>query len=344
MTRREVLVAGVAGITAAAVPNFMIPNPKPKVRVIRTATDKFDLVMSKGAKLRILQLTDTHFGAPTPDERVKDLKSQALIREMIATHQPDFLFHTGDFINNDKTRPEFGAIPFMNSLELPWSVVFGNHDHPDGRPGQKSLDEYYGSLGSASVGYAERLGVQGRDYCFRIDLRVEKVKPFASIFAFNTGNGDVGMKVNEFQTQWFLKQIADDKSKGVQTPIYVMQHIPTVEFRDLFNQNLATGRRGENVCFEQDNGEIFTHYVNSKRVRAMFCGHDHVNDYIGVMKNISLVYGRCSGYSGYGDWERGSRIIDIDTSTGSGHTKVVLGKSAHEKPEWSQTMKESSLG
>ncbi len=48
-------------------------------------------------------------------------------------------------------------------------------------------------------------------------------------------------------------------------------------------------------------------------VVAMFCGHDHVNDFYGHYYGISLYYGRKTGYGGYGPapLQRGARVIEI---------------------------------
>ena len=343
MTRRELIQASLATAASMALPSFVLADTKKQVQVVRKANDHFELLLPNKPKLRIMQIADTHFGSANDLARAKDAHSHRLIRELIETHQPDYIFHTGDFINNDQDYPEYGSIDFMNELGIPWSVVFGNHDHPDGSPGQKSLDQYYSSLGKANVGFAEKQN-GGRDYCYRIDLKHRRGKPVASLFAFNTGNHDSGMKVSDTQSLWFDHQIEADKSAASESPIYVMQHIPMIEYRDLFAQKLAIGRQGEGVCFEQDKGEIFAKYVASKRVKAVFCGHDHVNDYLGQMSGVSLIYGRCSGYSGYGDWERGARLIDIDTKTGHATSRVVLGKAQHEKPEWAKTLTESTIG
>ncbi len=340
MTRRDFLRAGVATGVSLAMPHFIFAQETHGPKVVRTATDRFELVLPKQPRLRILQIADTHFGTPNPINRLKDKSSYTLIKELVATHKPDYVFHTGDFINNDNENVEWGAIPFMDDLGVPWSVSFGNHDHPNGKKGQKSLEEYYATLNNSVVGYAER-SAGARDYCYRVDFRVEGQKPFSSVFAFNTGNPASGMKVNDTQTQWFLNHMDADKSANVQTPVLVMQHIPTIEYKDVFDQKLAVGRQGETVCFEIDKGEIFNQYVNSGRVRAIFCGHDHVNDYIGELKKVKLVYGRCSGYSGYGDWERGARLIEVDTATGRGTSRVVLGKAEKEKPEWRSTLTDS---
>lgn len=339
MKRREFLAAGVA---AMALPRIGYSSPQSPARVVQVANDRFDVIAGNGPKFRILQLSDTHFGTPDDEERAENQRSYALIRELVATHRPDFVFHTGDFINNDKVQPEFDALTFMNSLGVPWAMVFGNHDHPTGEAGQKSLDDYYAALGGGTMGFAE--GKEGgREYCYRIDLRQDGKQPLASLFAFNTGGSAIPMKVSAGQTQWFLDQIAADKKAGVRTPVLVMQHIPTIEYKEIFEKKLAVGRRGENVCSEIDKGEIFRHYAESQRVRAIFCGHDHKNDYLGKLQGVTLTYGRCSGYAGYGDWERGGRIIDIDTTAGRATTRVVLARSAHEKPEWSKTLAEAGL-
>ncbi len=340
MTRRDFLGAGIATGIGLAAPRSLFADQTQKVRVVRTATDRFELVLPKRRRLRILQISDTHFGSPPEEKRAGDLKSQALIRELVETHRPDYIFHTGDFVNNDNDTPSFACIPFMNSLATPWSVIFGNHDHPEGKPGQKSLADYYAALDGAVVGFAERLG-GGRDYCYRVDIRVGLEKPFVSIFAFNCGNPGTGMRISEPQTHWFLNQMEVDRKVKAETPILVMQHIPTIDYRDVYDQKLTVGRLGEKVSFELDKGEIFSHYVASGRVKAIFCGHDHVNDFVGEIQKIKVIYGRCSGYSGYGDWERGARLIDLDTATGHGTTRVVLGMAEHEKPEWKVTIAES---
>ncbi len=57
-------------------------------------------------------------------------------------------------------------------------------------------------------------------------------------------------------------------------------------------------------------------------VIAVFCGHNHGNDYVGKFGDLLLCYGRLfvfayltvlrhTGYGGYGTWERGARIIEL---------------------------------
>lgn len=43
------------------------------------------------------------------------------------------------------------------------------------------------------------------------------------------------------------------------------------------------------------NTGLFAAAVEKGNMKAMFCGHDHLNDYYGRLNNIILGYGRCTG-------------------------------------------------
>lgn len=309
-----------------------------KVRAVRTGGDRFDLILRDPSQFRMLQLTDTHFGTPTDENRAKDLRSRRTIRRLVDEQKPDLVFHTGDFINNDREGVEFGAEGFMADLGVPWALVFGNHDHPRDKPGNISLDTYYGRLENSVSGFVSTPA--GRQYCGRIDVRGERGAPVLSLFTFNSGDPVTGMVVNQAQRAWFRAEMEADRSKEDSTPILVMQHFPTVEYKTVFEKLEAVGRQGEKVCFELDQGAVFGEYLATMRVKGIFCGHDHVNDYVGEHQGIRLVYGRVSGWSGYGDWQRGGRLVRYAPGSRAFRTKVVLPSGVVERPEWSATMVE----
>ena len=63
------------------------------------ATDHFELIFTpkQPRPLRLMQLADTHF-------RVGDDTTPATektLRRLIESEKPDFIIHTGDFVNND---------------------------------------------------------------------------------------------------------------------------------------------------------------------------------------------------------------------------------------------------
>lgn len=343
MNRREFLIASAASVATIAFPRLVFSRmPPAKSRIVRVADDRFELLIDGPRSARILQLTDTHFGTPKDANRLTDELTRKLIRKLVDEQKPDLIFHTGDFINNDTAGVEHSAIGFMNDLGTPWSMVFGNHDHGVAQ-GSLPLNEYYSRFENHATGfYASK--ESGREYCFRIDVKHGKGDPIFSIIGFNCGSPLTKMVVTDTEIAWLRKQLETDAKAGHRHPILIMQHIPTIEFKTLYAEKAAVGRQGETVCFEQDLGSVFEMYRASGRVRGVFCGHDHVNDYIGAHKEVRLVYGRVTGWSGYGDWQRGGRVIDLDLANRSAKTRVVLPSGAIEKPEWSTTFKDAGLG
>ncbi|MEI7986719.1 MAG: metallophosphoesterase [Armatimonadota bacterium] len=339
MNRREFLGGSAATLASLAMPNVTFPSSKPKVKVARLGEDHFEIIFNEDRPMRIMQLTDTHFGIPEPGRELTDNLTFKMIKSLVDQNQPDFIFHTGDYINNDKVNPRRKpALDLMNGLGTPWSLVFGNHDHSDGDPGSVTLDQYYGDLQNHAMGY--HTGADGkRSYCFRIDLKHGK-KPFATVFGFNCGGGEIPKVISAPQVAWFQAQLEADKKKKISHPILVMQHIPTLEYKLMHDAKEEVGRYGEAVCSEVDKGEIFSIYRDSGRVQGVFCGHDHVNDYVGVHQGVRLAYGRVTGWSGYGDWQRGCRMIEVNPKTQTSKTRVVLPAGVTEKPEWQITLKD----
>lgn len=45
---------------------------------------------------------------------------------------------------------------------------------------------------------------------------------------------------------------------------------------------------------------FFNFFLDHKNVNAVFCGHDHNNDFYGNYLGINLYFGRKTGYGGYG--------------------------------------------
>ncbi|CAH1421327.1 unnamed protein product [Lactuca virosa] len=53
--------------------------------------------------------------------------------------------------------------------------------------------------------------------------------------------------------------------------------------------------------------------VESGDVKAVFTGHDHLNDFCGELKGINLCYAGGFGYHAYGKagWSRRSRVVVV---------------------------------
>jgi hypothetical protein len=98
-----------------------------------------------------------------------------------------------------------------------------------------------------------------------------------------------------------------------------MLHIPVLQYDYVWQEELASGFKRETVCSWGENGSGLWHLQQLGTVKALFCGHDHVNDYSGSVDDIELVYGRATGHAGYGADEvrKGAKLITANATTGT---------------------------
>jgi len=85
-------------------------------------------------------------------------------------------------------------------------------------------------------------------------------------------------------------------------PSLAFVHIPPPEFLDVWDHTLANGSKGEHVCCPRANSGLVSAFREGG-VSAIYSGHDHNNDYIGMLPGepaMRLAYGRKSGYGSYG--------------------------------------------
>ena len=275
-------------------------------------TDHFEMLFTpaRPRALRLLQLTDTHFHPGDGSNQA----TEKLLRGLIERHQPDFVVHTGDFVNNDSGEAvDWTGLDVMNGLARPWTLCFGNHDYPRHEAeGSRPLDEVRQGMEQGFQGYAD--GPSGRHYCYRYDvLTGDEARPSACLFFFQVGYVE-GSK--DFGPATCLVRATNraDLEREVNAPIVIFVHIPLIEYDHLYDAGEATGEKGERVCFDSDTGASFEHFVQSRRVVGVFCGHDHVNNFHGLWRGIDLVYGRVSGWGAYGppSWQRGGRLLTLD--------------------------------
>lgn len=312
MDRREFLQTAGTGVAAVSLATSAMGDEKSKGKELvikRLESDRFmiDFSPESPRPLRILQLTDTHFGSPDAESKEEDKRSYAEITQLVKTHQPDFIVHTGDFINNDGgPLISFEAIEFFDDLGIPWTHALGNHDI-----GLRPVSQFRKLMKNASVG--EFKGPTKTEFAFRFDVTQNRATdPSFSIFCFDSGARSPGRKVSQPQIDWFDEQMKKDAKEGLKTPALAMIHIPVVEFEKLYAAKKYDGNFGERVCYDDDKGDTFSAFKRSGRIKGVFSGHDHQNDYHGLWDGIELVYGRVGGWSAYGDLPRGGRLIEID--------------------------------
>ncbi|KAK0582481.1 hypothetical protein LWI29_026084 [Acer saccharum] len=114
----------------------------------------------------------------------------------------------------------------------------------------------------------------------------------------------------KLQEQYMSKAAATDEDGPAPGLAYF--HIPLPEYAILESTNL-TGVKLEpgGISSASVNSGFFTTLVAAGDVKAVFTGHDHLNDFCGMLMDIQLCYSGGFGYHAYGKagWDRRARVV-----------------------------------
>lgn len=233
-------------------------------------------------EFRVMQLTDVHLGGGFLS-REEDKMTINAISAMVAEEKPDLIIVTGDVsfavpyisgtINNAIAHRMFMRL--MERLEIPWTIVFGNHD-----------SEAYNYYNRATV--SEMYADESLEYCLFIpdgDLSGEgnhviNVKNTAGLITESfymidthsyTDKDPLGIKwdydyVKQDQIDWYANKV--EAHKAANAAVYAMlndaqklayadllapkslmfMHIPLREVKAAYDESIANGKQDtENV-------------------------------------------------------------------------------------------------
>lgn len=274
--------------------------------VVYSDDEPFILQMASD-QLNILQLTDLHltYGIDANDRKTLDG-----IRSLVEDADYDLIVITGDLMMSVTAPSLFGRlVRFMESLETPWTFVFGNHE--------TDYDKYTAFLDQLTdceylyfkVGPQLDQGGVGN---FRIVFEKDGV-PFYTLYLMDSHTeretyteveGEYGY-VHASQVAWATAHLETDTTDSI-----FYMHIPLRQFID---PETYTGTFGEDKVYPQgiDTG-LFDALVAEGKTKAVFVGHDHLNNFEFTLDGILLAYGQITGYNAYGDLPRGGRVAHID--------------------------------
>ena len=263
---------------------------------------KARLVVKHPASFRILQFTDIHF-SPKHEFMAgwRNRHTSGLMEKIAAEAKPDLLVVTGDCWpeEGDNVGDMKYAVAQWSRLGVPWLYAWGNHDQlRDFCIGHETLTKAPNSFyrGNASNGN------------YSLDLVDESGKLLWQIICLNTEREGF----NQPQQAWLA---ALDKDAPPPVPRFAFFHIPIKQYADVWDNGTANGIIGERPCIEKEDGSALA-VLKKANVRACFCGHDHVNDYAGVIDGVDLVYGRATGGYGMREVPKGGKLITFNCLTG----------------------------
>jgi len=320
LTRRDFLkTAAISslGIGGLAKNSLFANAGTPNSSSFASATS--ELFISDPSQFKILQVTDIHFFAKKMRE---DWKTLADLPKLVDFTRPDILIVTGDFWHNN---PDGRGEEFMNfgienieRLGIPWAFTWGNHDIlNDYQQGHLAFTDAPHSLysGGSSLGnyVIEVKNTEG-------DLLWDLICMNSSI-----GGGTPGLA---WMAQQWISALVESRTTVPHAPnAFGFFHIPVPQYKTVWESGIASGVKMENVYSgSQNDSNAFNLFKQLDTMRACFCGHDHVNDYGGKLEGIELVYGRATGYGGYGGdkVEKGGKLITVNCETGEYYWKSIL--------------------
>lgn len=285
--------------------------------------ETFAIRISTDKDFRILQLTDLHLGFGFLS-RGKDRLATDAVKTIIEKSKPDLIVLTGDSIfpflpksgtlNNRKQA--YKLTEFMDSFEIPYTTVFGNHDCEMGSVCNKEeLAEIFkkGKYCIFAEGRKNLTGVGN----FLIELIDNSDKVLLSLVMLDSNMyGEDGWffggfdRIRDDQADWCMERLSALKQANPEMNAMAFFHMPPREFKeayekmklgdkDVIYRHGSVAEKDEYFGISRFDGTFFDKAVENGVIKWMFCGHDHLNTLSLIYKGIQLTYGMSIDYLAY---------------------------------------------
>ena len=308
-------------------------------------------VFNTDRPLKIVQLTDIHIGGGALS-KVFDRRAMNAVAAMLRYEKPDLVVLTGDMVypvpfqggslNNEASTKLL--ITLLEALGVYYAPLFGNHDteaystHTRDQIGDVwSNEELQYSLFKKGPEDVDGVGnyiikVKGSDgtvknALFCMDSNDYRKDDFLGI----TGNYD---NFHDNQIEWYKSKVneidAYNKAINPAEPMFTSLaffHIPLEEFGIAWEEYKAngntddvihiSGEHREPTCSSPFADDFFETVLELGSTKAIFCGHDHINNGTVEYKGVKLVYGMSIDYLAYVTtafigYQRGCTVVTVD--------------------------------
>lgn len=288
---------------------------------------------------RVMQITDIHIGggfmSKGDDEKALNAIAAMVTREkpdlVIATGDIAFPvpYRAGTF-NNKSGAKIFANL--MDSLGVYWTVTFGNHDaEAYSYYDRESMAEFYSSeefkcclfqAGPEDVdGFGNHvIEVKNSDGLITQAMVMIDSQAYVEDNIIGSIKGTYD-NIHPNQVEWYEDEILrmDAENKAIDPDAEMVKtlaffHIPLVEMDDAWNEFRENdyedtedfkyiegmiGEEGRQVCCGYGEDDLFEKMVELGSTKAMFNGHDHVNNTTFEYKGIIFSYGYSIDYFAY---------------------------------------------
>ena len=295
-------------VTAAiATPFLSLINIEKYESHLTIDKDTNTLQMTGNDEIKILQLSDIQVksfsDAIDPCRKIKKLIKQT---------NPDLIVITGDNLSNGGTQDHVETMTrFMDSFEIPWAIVLGNHDHQ----AKVSIDKQSEIYESSKFGLFKSGDIEESkgNYYYTIKRNNEAI--YSLIFMDSKREG-----FTMEHKMWYentINKINDENNKTV--PNMLFYHIPLPETIDAYNayttdNSIGSGIANEIIYPQTTDIGFFDKVIELGSTNFMAFGHDHVNTLHIKYQNVMFCYGLKTGFTSYYDESiQGGCLYTINT-------------------------------
>ena len=316
----------------------------------------------------VLQLTDTQIidgaqvrpgrgGVSSTFYATKNIQKYCYdyVTEIIQATKPDLILLTGDNVYgefDDNGSVWLSFVSFMDSFQIPWAPIFGNHDNES----KKGVDWQCEQLVNAEYCLFEQKELTGNgNYSVGVAQGNELKRVFYMLDTNGCGNASDETMSNghttkmvgfgQDQIQWYTKQIEVLKEASPATKISMAYHIQQNAFAEAYAKyGFTSGEQHQDINVdllpnkaEGDFGYIgrdlkgegsYLTIAELKRlgVDSVFVGHEHCNSASVVYEGIRFQFGqKSSTYDRFNRVDENGVVVGADGDIKQGQTALIGG-------------------
>ncbi|GLT34258.1 hypothetical protein SLA2020_087820 [Shorea laevis] len=302
------------------------------------------LRFGQNGEFKILQVADMHYAngkrtrcknvLPDQDAGCSDLNTTAFAQRIILAEKPDFIVFTGDNIfahdATNATKSLDAAFAPAIASKIPWAAVLGNHDQEGNLSREGVMKHIVGLKNTMSQFNPPEAHVIDGVGNYNLEVGGVKGSGFENksvlnLYFLDSGDYSTVPSIRGYgwiklsQQLWFQQTSAKLQKAYMSPPVaqkaaapgIAYFHIPLPEFASFDSSNFTGVKQEEGISSASVNSGFFTTMIQAKDVKAVFTGHDHLNDFCGELTGIQLCYAGGFGYHAYGKagWPRRARVV-----------------------------------